>query len=119
VNTDTATSFNQITGFNNISKIKLHYLSIPVLINYNISNILSLQVGPQFGILMNKDKNLVQNGKDAFKSGDFSVAAGLQLNVLKFRAYGRFIGGTTDLNNLGSNDTWKVNMFQLGVGLAL
>jgi hypothetical protein len=119
VNTDTATSFSQITGFNNVSKIQLHYLSIPILINYNISNILALQFGPQFGILMDQNKSLTQNGKDAFKSGDFSVAAGLQLKLLKFRVYGRYIGGTTDVNNLSSNDTWKVSMIQLGVGLAL
>jgi len=119
VNTDTATSFSEITGFNNISKVQLHYLSIPILINYNISNILALQFGPQFGILMNKNENLVQNGKDAFKSGDFALAAGLQLKLLKFRVYGRFVGGTTDVNNLSSNDTWKVNAIQLGVGLAL
>jgi len=119
VNTDTATSFNQITGFNNVSKIQLHYLSIPILINYNISNILALQFGPQFGILIDKNKSLTQNGKDAFKSGDFSVVAGLQLKLLKFRVYGRYIGGTTDVNNLSNNDTWKVSMIQLGVGLAL
>ncbi len=119
VNTDTATSFNQITGFNNVSKIQLHYLSIPILINYNISNILALQFGPQFGILMDQNKSLTQNGKDAFKSGDFSLAAGLQLKLLKFRIYGRFVGGTTDVNNLSNNDSWKVSMIQLGVGLAL
>jgi hypothetical protein len=68
---------------------------------------------------MNQNKNLVQNGKDAFKSGDFSLAGGLQLNLLKFRVYGRFIGGVTDLNNLGNNDTWKASMIQIGVGLAL
>ncbi len=119
VNTDTATSFKQITGFDNISKIQLHYLTIPIMINYNISNILALQFGPQFGILMDKNKNLVQNGKDAFKSGDFALAGGLQLKLLKFRVYGRFVGGTTDVNNLSNNDTWKVSMIQLGVGLAL
>ena len=119
VNTDTATSFNQITGFNNVSKIQLHYLSIPILINYNISNILALQFGPQFGILMDQNKSLTQNGKDAFKSGDYSVVAGLQLKLLKFRVYGRYIGGTTDVNNLSNNDTWKVSMIQFGVGLAL
>jgi len=68
---------------------------------------------------MDQSKNLVQNGKDAFKSGDFSLAGGLQLNLLKFRVYGRYIGGLTDLNNLGSHDTWKASMIQLGVGLAL
>lgn len=119
VNTDTATSFKQITGFDNISKIQLHYLTIPIMINYNISNILAVQFGPQFGILMDKNKNLVQNGKDAFKSGDFALVGGLQLKLLKFRVYGRFVGGTTDVNNLSNNDTWKVSMIQLGVGLAL
>jgi len=68
---------------------------------------------------LDKSKSLVQNGKDAFKSGDFSLAAGLQLKVTKFRAYGRFVGGLTDLNNLNNNDTWKVQMIQVGVGLAL
>jgi len=119
VNTDTTTSFSDITGLHNVGKIQLHYLSIPIMVNYNISNILSLQFGPQFGILMDKSKNLVQNGKDAFKSGNFSLAGGLQLNLLKFRVYGRYIGGLTNLNNLGNNDTWKANMIQIGVGLAL
>lgn len=119
VNTDTATSFSQITGIHDVSKIQLQYLTIPILLNYNAGNILTLQAGPQFGILLDKNKNLVQNGKDAFKSGNFSVAAGVQLNLLKFRVYGRFIGGVTDMNNLGSNDTWKVQEVQLGIGLAL
>lgn len=119
VNTDTATDFNQITQLHNVGKIQLHYLSIPIMVNYNLSNIFALQAGPQFGILMDKSKNLVQNGKDAFKSGGFSLAAGVQLKLLKFRVYGRFVGGLTDLNNLNNNDTWKVQMIQLGVGIGL
>lgn len=119
INTDTATSFSQITHLQNVNNIKLNYLSIPILLNYNISNILTIQAGPQFGILIDKNQGLVQNGKDAFKSHDFSLAAGLQLNILKFRVYGRFVGGTTNLNNLNSNDTWKAQMIQVGVGLAL
>ncbi|MGN6530555.1 MAG: porin family protein [Ginsengibacter sp.] len=119
VNADTATSFSQVYQFNNVSKIQLKYLTIPIMINYNLSNLLAIQAGPQFGILLDQNKNLVQNGKDAFKSGDFSLAAGLQLNLLKFRVYGRFVGGVTDLNNIKSDDTWKVQMIQLGIGIAL
>ena len=119
VNTDTATSFKEITGLKNVDKIQLHYLSIPIMLNYNLSNLLSLQFGPQFGVLIDKNESLVQNGKDAFKSGDFSLAGGVQLNLLKFRVYGRFIGGVTDINNLSANDTWKVQMIQVGIGLAL
>ena len=119
VNTDTASSFSEVTQLHNIDKIQLHYLSIPILLNYNVSNLFSLQFGPQFGILIDKNQNLVQNGKDAFKSGDFSLAGGVQLNLLKFRVYGRFTGGMTDVNNLSSNDTWKIQMIQVGVGIAL
>jgi|SRR5665213_1007725 len=119
VNTDTATNFNQITGFKNVGQIQLHYLSIPIMLNYKASNLLSLQFGPQFGVLIDKNQSLVQNGKDAFKSGDFSLAGGVQLNILKLRVYGRFIGGVTNVNNLSNNDTWKIQMIQVGVGFAL
>ena len=119
VNTDTATSFHEITGFKNVGQIQLHYLSIPIMLNYKVSNLLSFQFGPQFGILIDKNQSLFQNGKDAFKSGDFSLAGGVQLNILKLRVYGRFIGGVTDVNNLSNNDTWKIQMIQVGVGFAL
>jgi hypothetical protein len=119
VNTDTAYSFSEVTRLHDVGHVQLHYLSIPIMVNYNISNVLALQFGPQFGVLIDKNQGLVQNGKDAFKSGDFSMAGGLQVNLLKFRVYGRFIGGLTDVNNLSNNDTWKVQMIQVGVGLAL
>lgn len=119
VNSDTATNFSQIYQFNRISKVKLQALLIPIMLNYNVSNLLTLQAGPQFGVVLDKNKDLLQNGKEAFKSGDFSLAAGLQLNLLKFRVYGRFVGGLTDLNNIDNNDSWKVQAIQLGLGIAL
>jgi len=63
--TDTSLSFSSVYHFNNVSDIKLNYLSIPILLNYNVSNILALQAGPQFGILLDQNKNLLQNGQDA------------------------------------------------------
>jgi hypothetical protein len=119
VNADTANSFSQVTQFKNIDKIQLKSLSIPIMLNYNLNKFLTLQAGPQFGVIIDQNKNMAQNGKDAFKSGNFSVAAGLQLNLLKFRVYGRFVGGVSDLNNIESSDTWKVQTIQLGVGIAL
>ena len=118
VNADTATNFNQITQFNHIDQIQLKSLTIPIMINYNLARFLTLQAGPQFGVILDQNKNLTQNGKEAFKQKNFSVAAGLQLNLLKFRVYGRFVGGLTNLNNLGSNETWQVQAIQLGVGLS-
>ena len=119
VNADTANNFNQVTQFSHVDQIQLKSLTIPIMINYNVAKFLTLQAGPQFGVILDQNQNLTQNGKDAFKSGDFSMAAGAQLNLLKFRVYGRFVGGLTDLNNLRSSDTWKVTAIQGGVGLAL
>ena len=118
-NLDTASRFSQIYEFNKVNNIQLNSLSIPIMLNYNLNKYLTLQVGPQFGVILDQDKNLLQNGKDAFKSGNFSLAGGLQLNLMKFRVYGRYVGGLTDLDNVGNNDSWKATAIQLGVGIAL
>ncbi len=118
-NVDTASNFSQVYQFNHVDKIQLKALTIPILLNYDLNKIITLQAGPQFGILIDNNKNFVQNGKDAFKSGNFSLVGGVQLHLLKFRVYGRFIGGLTDLNNVQSSDTWKTSAIQLGVGIGL
>jgi hypothetical protein len=117
--TDTSSSFSSLYQFNKVSDIKLNYLSIPILLNYNVSNILALQAGPQFGILINQDEDLLQNGENAFKSGDFSMLGGVQLKLLKFRVYGRYAIGLSDINNITNSDKWKSQSIQLGVGISL
>ena len=116
---DTASRFSEIYQFNKVNNVSFNSLSIPIMLNYNIVKYLTLQVGPQFGIVLDQDKNLMQNGKDAFKSGNFSLVGGLQLNLLKFRVYGRYVGGLTNLDNVGNNDSWKASAIQVGLGIAL
>jgi hypothetical protein len=101
-------------------EVKLDYLSIPVLLNYKfIGNFLSLQAGPQFGILLNKDKNLLQNGKEAFKGGDFSLLGGAQIKISKFVGSARYVVGLNNLNDIDNQEKWKSQGFQLSVGLSL
>ena len=119
INNDTTTSFSDVFKVKNAKDIQLKYLSIPLLLNYNVAPFLTLQVGPQFGILLNKNDNLFQNGQNAFKSGDFSLVGGVQLKLLKFRIYGRYVGGLTDLRNIQSSNTWKTSAIQLGVGFSI
>jgi hypothetical protein len=119
INNDTTTNFSDVFKVKNVGSIQLKYLSIPLLLNYNIDKIIAIQAGPQFSILMNENDNLLKNGENAFKSGEFSIVGGIQLKLLKFRAYGRYIGGLTDINHITSNGTWKASAFQLGVGFAL
>lgn len=116
------TSFNtlyatEINPFNNNQKIKLDYLSIPVLLRYNVGGILTLNAGPQFGILLNQDKTLLQNGETAFKNGDFSMVAGAQLNFTFLRIYGRYNIGLQNINDIDNKDKWTNQQIQLGLGL--
>ena len=120
VNSDTATNFSAVSpNFNKVKNIQLKYLSIPLLLNYKLSNILALQVGPQFGILIDQNKDLVKNGGDAFKKGDFSLLGGLQLKLFKFRVYGRYAIGLNDISDVTNSGKWKSQSIQLGVGIAL
>lgn len=123
--------FNQVnlrrdTTFQNVLKpdfdVKLNYLSIPILINYKLGNVLYLQAGPQFGILMSEDKDFLNNAGDAFKNGDFSLLGGAQLRLSKIRLSGRYFVGLSDINHVGDvtqQDKWKNQGWQLSVGLAL
>lgn len=99
--------------------VKLNYLSVPIVLNYKLGNILSLQAGPQFGVLMNKDKTMLENGKEAFQNGDFSILGGAQINISKIRLTGRYIVGLNNINDIDNQDKWKSQAFQLSLGFAL
>ena len=121
-NTQTADSFNGIyqQGINTRS-VKLNYLSIPILLSYKPIPLLSLQIGPQFGILMNTNQNITTNGSNAFKSGDFSMVGGAQVNLGGFKAGARYILGLSNVDNVTTTDvdTWKNQSIQLYVGLRI
>ena len=118
-NVDTSSNFSSIYQFKQVNNIQLKSLSIPIMLNLNLNKFITLQAGPQFGIILDQNKNLLQNGKDAFKSGNFSLAGGIQLNLLKFKIYGRYGGGLTNRDNVGNADSWKAQNIQLGVGIGL
>jgi Outer membrane protein beta-barrel domain len=102
------------------SKVKLGYLSIPILLNYKlIGSFLSLQAGPQFSVLMNKNKTLLQNGGEAFKNGDFSMLGGVQVKLGAIRVNGRYVVGLSNINDIDDQDEWKSQGFQVSIGLAL
>ena len=102
------------------SNVKLNYLSIPLLLSYKVlGNLLVLQAGPQFGVLLDNNKTLLQNGGTAFKSGDCSMVGGAQVKIAAFRFSGRYVVGLNNLNDIDDRDQWKNEGFQLSVGLAL
>jgi hypothetical protein len=106
--------------FKGNQNIKLNYLSIPIVLNYKlIGSFLSLQAGPQFGILIDKHKTLLQNGGNAFKGGDLSMLAGVQFKIMNIRINGRYAVGLNNISDISDDGKWKNQGFQVSVGLAL
>ena len=106
--------------FDGNSNVKLNYLSIPILVNYKlIGNFISLQAGPQFGVLIDQNKTLLQNGGNAFKQGDFSMLAGVLVRMGPIRVNGRYAIGLNNISDIPDDNKWKSQGFQLSVGLAL
>ncbi|SHN76852.1 porin family protein [Chitinophaga sp. CF418] len=107
---------------NNNKKIKLNYLSIPLLANISLgSPRVKLQVGPQFSALVS-DKNVFKGADDAFKGGDVSGVAGLWLQLPIINISARYIIGFTDVkgvNTVTDRGNWKNQSIQLGVGVTL
>jgi hypothetical protein len=102
------------------SKVRLGYLSIPIILNYKlIGNFLTLQAGPQFGVLIDKNEKLVQNGVKAFSDGDFSMVGGVQMKVKSLRVTGRYVVGLSNINDIDNRDRWKNQGFQVSLGWAI
>jgi hypothetical protein len=100
--------------------VKLQYLYIPILLTYKLPlPIISLQAGPQFGTLLNKNDNLLVNGQNAFKSGDFSVVLGAQVNLAMFKGGIRYVYGLTNINNITNSESWETRTVQIYVGLRI
>lgn len=83
-------------------KNKLAYLNVPVLVRFNIA-MFNIHVGPQFGFLASADldvNDVANDVKDQYKSGDFSIAAGVGVNLpLNLNATVRYVAGLSDIGN--------------------
>lgn len=106
-------------GIDELKDVTLNYVSIPLLLSFKPSKFITLQAGPQFGILLDKEQNLFENGRQAFKSGDFSLLGGVQLNFAGAKVGGRYVVGLANINDIDNKDQWKNQGFQLYVGFRL
>ena len=115
-------SYNNLlnNALRGLTSVKMEYLSIPVLLNYKLGGgFISLQAGPQFGILFDRSNSFGQNAQNAFKQGDFSMLGGVQLKAGIFRINGRYFIGLNDINDLTNDSRWKNQGFQLSVGMTI
>lgn len=111
--------YNTLLKADSLKSIKLQYLSVPFVLGYRIANVFALEAGAQYGIQMNTHETLLQNGKEAFKSGDFSLLAGVQFRLSKLRINARYVVGLNSINDIDNRDQWKNQTIQAGIGFTL
>jgi Outer membrane protein beta-barrel domain len=99
--------------------ITLNYINIPVLISYKLLPVLSIQAGPSFGFLMSTSENIMTDNQNAFKTTDFSVVGGAQVNLSKIKLGARYSYGLTDISKVTPTDTWKNQNIQVYIGFLL
>ncbi|MEY3559928.1 MAG: hypothetical protein RIS12_361 [Bacteroidota bacterium] len=119
-NTRLDTNYNNLVGniFNGMTSVKLDYLSVPILLNYRMGGgFISLQAGPQYGVLIDKNNSILQNAGNAFRNGDLSLLGGVQVKAGAFRINGRYFVGLSNINDITNDSKWKNQGFQLSVGL--
>jgi hypothetical protein len=102
-------------------KAKLDYLKFAGLLNIDLgpSQRVKLQLGPQWGILLNEAVDSLKSPKEVFKKSEFSVLGGIMLQLPLIHIGTRYEIGLTDLNGIDNQDQWKSQAWQFFVGITL
>ncbi|XCI74693.1 MAG: porin family protein [Flavobacteriales bacterium] len=119
---------SKLTLLNNKSReiIVNTYLNVPIMFGYHVVKGLHLEVGPQFGFALSKDKIANYNDNETLKAKtfDFSLAIGLDYNVGRhfdlpnLDLTGRYTIGLTDVYKGTKNTSNKNSVFQIGLAYA-
>jgi len=102
-------------------KAKLNYLKFAGLLNIDIgpSQRVKLQLGPQWGRLLNETADSLNSSQDVFKKNEFSALGGIMLQLPLFHIGTRYEIGLTDVNGTDNNDKWRSQAWQFFVGITL
>jgi hypothetical protein len=89
------------------SKFKFNYINIPILARYNITEMISVHAGPQFGLLLSADLEDEDGDqldiKDDIKGVDVAGATGVEVELPNGLGFGaRYVLGFT--NNIDTDD---------------
>ena len=100
---------------------KLDYLKFAGLLNIDIgpSQRVKLQVGPQWGMLLDETVDSLKTPQDVFKKSEFSVLGGIMLQLPLIHIGTRYEIGLTDINGIDNQDKWRSQSWQFFVGITL
>lgn len=97
--------------------IKLNYISVPLLLKYNINRRFTINAGPEYSFLFYSNESLLMNNQHAFKRNNLSIVGGLTVNVKPVHFYGRFVQGVMNINGIDDRYNWKTQQLQVGMGV--
>lgn len=102
-------------------KAKLNYVKLAGLLNIDLgpSQRVKLQLGPQWGMLVNEVVDSVKTAQDIFKKGELSVLGGLMLQLPLFHVGTRYEIGLSNINDIDNKDKWKRQTWQFFLGVTL
>lgn len=105
-------------------KLAAHYISIPVLVRYNVNEMFNVHVGPQLGFLASAKAKADAGDvdvKDSYKGMDFGLALGVGLDFGKLNAGLRYYAGLANIaeEEDGEDYTAKNSAIQIVVGYKL
>lgn len=110
----TSTSDSPLLG-----RLKLDYVILPVLAKFPLASGLSLEAGPQLGMLVSaKNKTNDSNDKiEDINTLDFGLDAGLEYELKSGVIFqGRYNLGLTNINDASDNERWSNGVISVSVG---
>ncbi|MBX2971354.1 MAG: PorT family protein [Cyclobacteriaceae bacterium] len=99
-----------------------NYISIPVMLLYNVNENFNIQAGPQIGLLMSakaKFEGESEDIKDAFTGTDFGVNLGLGANFGKLNATARYCLGLANVFEDSGDEKGTTSVIQISLGYKL
>lgn len=115
-------------GIDSINKasFKFSTISLPILLNIKLSQVIWVQLGPQFSanVAVTDKNNIMRSGKSIIAQNNYSAVGGIWLQfggnapLLRVNLGARFIYGLTNLNQLTQSSRWHNQMLQLHLGLS-
>jgi hypothetical protein len=101
------------------ARLNLDYISVPVMLQYNILPELYLEAGPQFSFAISQKVKGDGGSVDVdslFKGFDFGIGLGAGYYFAQgFGVTARFVAGVTDIADNNPGDAVRNSVFQVGV----
>jgi hypothetical protein len=102
-----------------ITKMQLHYISLPVLARFDLNDKFSFLAGPQINYLFFAKEDLLLSEKKAFKKLDIGASVGAQFNLTNLSFSLRYNPGLYNINNIDDRYAWKSGQVQIGIAVKI